>query len=101
MSAFLIVRASVPESDREAFETWYQKEHLPEAKAAFKAISARRGWGDVEPGVHWAMYEFSDLNAARAITESDILKGLIAEFDRVWEGRVTRSREVVGVNQLI
>ena len=51
LSAYLIVRAEVPEAHRQAFDTWYEKEHLPDAIKAFGALSARRGWSDVTPGV--------------------------------------------------
>lgn len=99
MSAYLIVRAEVPEGDRAAFERWYETEHLPDAKKAFQALSARRGWSDVTPGVHIALYEFPDLARAQAVLAGDAIKSLIAEFDRVWQGRVERSREVFGVCQ--
>lgn len=101
MSAYLIVRAEVPEADREAFERWYEAEHLPDAKKAFQAISARRGWSDVTPGVHMALYEFPDLERVRQVIASDAIKDLIAEFDRVWQSRVTRTREVVGISQIL
>lgn len=97
MTAYLIVRAEVSESDRDAFETWYQDEHLPDAKAAFGCLSAKRGWSDVTSGIHIAIYEFKDLQTARSVTTSPEIKALIDEFDRVWQGRVMRTREVVGV----
>lgn len=31
MTAYLIVRAEVPEGDRKRFDQWYQVKHLPEA----------------------------------------------------------------------
>ncbi len=101
MTAYLIVRAEVAEGDREAFDKWYETEHLPDAKKAFNTLSAQRGWSDVTPGIHIALYEFPDLDAARAATGSDDIKALIAEFDRVWQGRVVRTREVIGVKQAI
>lgn len=101
MSAYLIVRAEVPEADREAFERWYEAEHLPDAKQAFQATSARRGWSDVTPGVHIALYEFPDLEQVREVIASDAIKDLIAEFDRVWQSRVTRTREVIGISQVL
>lgn len=101
MTAYLIVRAEVPKADRNAFDRWYEEEHLPEAKAAFKALSARRGWSDVTEGIHVAIYEFSDLAAARKIVASDDIKKLIAEFDHIWQGRVPRSREIIQVDQKI
>jgi hypothetical protein len=99
MTAYLIVRAEVGASDREAFDHWYETEHLPDANAAFKPLSAQRGWSDVTAGVHFALYTFPGLDRAHEIAGSDAIKALIAEFDRVWQGRVTRSREVVEICQ--
>jgi hypothetical protein len=101
MTAYFIVRAEVAEADRAAFDHWYESEHLPDALRDFKALSAKRGWSAVDPGVHLAFYEFSDLAAANAILEGDIIKAFVAEFDRVWEDKVTRTREVVEVVQSI
>lgn len=101
MSAYFIVRAEVGEADREAFDRWYETEHLPDAKQAFGIASAWRGWSDVTPGVHIAFYEFADLAAVRAMTQSDALKRMIAEFDRNWGDRVPRSREVIDICQTV
>lgn len=101
MSAYLIVRAVVPESDRDKFDHWYETEHLPDARRDFKALSAKRGWSSIDPTVHWAMYEFPDVETANAIATSDVIKELVAEFDRVWEDRVKRTREVVGIVQAL
>jgi len=99
MTACLMVRAQVPEGDRDAFDRWYETEHLPDALVAFKATGAYRGWSDETPGVHYAFYEFPDLDAANAIVESDEIKAMISEFDRVWQGRVTRAREIFAIAQ--
>ncbi len=99
MTAYLIVRAEVSESDRDAFDRWYAEEHLPDAKAAFSVEKAFRGWGD--DGVHVAFYRFADLAAARKATGSKAIAELIAEFDRVWQDRVTRTRRVVDVAQVL
>jgi hypothetical protein len=101
MTVYLIVRAEVPTADRAAFETWYQAEHLPDALKAFQAVSARRGWSDVTPGVHIALYEFTSLSAARTVMDSNAIQGLIAEFDRVWQNRVVRTREVIEITQVL
>ncbi len=93
--AILTVRAVVPEDDRDAFEIWYRDEHLRDAAAAFGADKAWRGWSTVDPGIHIAFYEFSDPSTATAILDSVALKRLVAEFDRIWQGRVQRSRDVV------
>ena len=43
--AFFMVRAVVADlADRPAFDTWYEKEHLPDALAAFGVAHAWRCW---------------------------------------------------------
>jgi hypothetical protein len=101
MMAYLMVRAEVPIAERDHFERWYGEEHLPEAVATFRPIRAWRGWSEVEPGVHFAIYEYPDLARVQAVLRSDELKGLIAEFDRVWGTRVTRTRDVFPCAQML
>ena len=101
MTAIFIVRAEVAEADRAAFDRWYETEHLPDAMRAFGTDRARRGWGDTDPGVHYAVYEFPTLDHARRIAANDKspeIKALIAEFERVWPD-VSRTREIIGVSQ--
>ena len=95
MTAFLIVRAEVDPSVRDAFDAWYRDEHLPDAVRSFSALGAWRGWSDVDPKVHMAFYEFETLADVNRVMESDAIRNLIAEFDRKWQGKVTRTREVV------
>ena len=97
MSAYLVVRAVVPEAARRDFDTWYRDEHLPDAVKAFAALRGWRGWSRTDPSVHYAFYEFADVAAAEAIGSSPAIKKLIAEFDARWGTTVTRTREVVAV----
>lgn len=101
MTAYFIVRAEVDPAARDAFDAWYENEHLPDAVAALGAASASRGWSDVEDNVHIAFYAFPDLAAVQRMTASDALKGMIAEFSRLWDGKVTRTRDVVELIQEI
>jgi hypothetical protein len=102
MTALFIVRAQVAdETLRKDFDRWYRDEHLPDAVKAFKARRAWRGWSDVDASVHYAFYEFEDLARARAIPGSAAIKALIAEFDRVWGDKVTRSRDIVEAIQTV
>jgi hypothetical protein len=102
MSACFIVRAQVVDTDvKEAFDRWYQEEHLPDAYKAFNARRAWRGWSKLDANLHYAVYEFDDIAAARAIPGSDALKRLVADFDREWGESVTRSRDVVEAIQTI
>ena len=102
MTAHLLVRAEVPDAaDRERFDRWYGEEHLPQAVAFFNPIRAWRGWSEIDPSVHYAFYEYPDLSRVQEVLQSDELKALIAEFDRVWGTRVTRVREVVTCAQML
>lgn len=102
MTACFIVRAEVPDAEtKDAFDRWYQDVHLPDALEAFKARRAWRGWSEVDANVHYAVYEFDDVAAARAIPGSDALKRLVADFDRTWGDRITRRREIVDAVQTI
>jgi len=100
MSTLLIVRATMIDPDaRDDFDVWYQNEHLPDASKAFGVRHSWRGWSEVELDTHYAFYEFDSLDEAMAISESEAIKALIAEFDRVWGGRVTRTRDIVDTSQ--
>ena len=102
MGAWFMVRAQVVDpSVKDAFDKWYRDEHLPDAMKAFGAKSAWRGWSDLDPSVHLAVYEFDDIAKVRAIPGSTALKGLVAEFDRAWGEKVVRTREAVRVVQRI
>jgi hypothetical protein len=97
--AYLVVRAEVPEADRARFDHWYETDHLPWALRDFNARRAWRCWSRTEPGAHFAFYEFDSVEAAEAIQSSDVIKPLVADFDRVWGDRVPRRRMVLDVAQ--
>jgi hypothetical protein len=100
MSACFIVRAQVVDATiKKDFDRWYQEEHLPDALKEFGAQRAWRGWSDVDPSMHYAVYEFDDAARVRALPGSAALKGLVAEFDRAWGDKVVRSRDIVEVVQ--
>ena len=93
-----MVRAVVADTaDRAAFDDWYRHEHLPDAVKAFSVDAAWRGWSDVDPSIHRAYYRFESLDRASAVLTGPEISTLIAEFDRRWGGRVTRTREVLVV----
>jgi hypothetical protein len=96
--AWLVVRAVVTDSaDRAAFDDWYRREHLPDAMKAFSARAAWRGWSVTDPSVHSAHYQFESLDLLEEVMVGPNIKLLIAEFDRCWNGRVIRTREVLTV----
>jgi len=96
--AWLVVRAVVADPDhRAAFDTWYRQEHLPDAVKAFSANAAWRGWSSTDPSIHCAYYRFGSLEELDAVMAGSAIKGLVAEFDRCWSGRVVRTREVLAI----
>ena len=102
MTACFIVRAQVVDAAvKDGFDRWYRDEHLPDALKAFNARRAWRGWSEMDSSLHYAVYEFDDLAGVRAILGSEALKRLVAEFDRAWGDKVTRSRDIVEVIQAI
>lgn len=100
-TAYLAVRAEVPEADRAAFDHWYETDHLPWALRVFQARRAWRCWSRSDPAVHVAFYEFDSAEAAEAVSRSDAIKPLVEDFDRVWQDRVIRRRAVLDVVQEI
>src|SRR5256885_1060710 len=95
MSTYFIVRATVADpARRAAFDTWYSREHLPDAAKTFNAQKAWRFWSDTDPAVHIAQYRFADRAALDHGTRPEVMKRLVADFDRDWPG-IPRSREIV------
>ena len=91
-----MVRAVVADAaDRPGFDRWYETEHLPDAVARFGARRGWRCWSRIDPSVHYAFYEFADLARAQAVLDSPELRALVAEFDRAWGARVTRTRDII------
>jgi hypothetical protein len=96
--AWLVVRAVVADpADRASFDDWYRREHLPDAVKAFSAPSAWRGWSATDPSVHCAHYRFDSLARLEAVMSGVEIGELIKEFDRRWNGRVIRTREILAV----
>jgi len=97
MPAYFVVRATVADpAKRRAFDEWYQREHLPDAMKAFGAKKAWRFWSLTDPSLHQAMYEFADQAALDRAIGGELLKTLVAEFDRCWP-EVTRTREILAL----
>ena len=97
---YLVVRAEVPDdADRAQFDNWYATDHLPWAVRVFGAERGWRCWSRTDPAVHYAFYEFADVEEARALQASQKPQPLIADFDRVWGDRVSRRREILELAQ--
>ena len=93
--ALFIVRATVADSSkRAAFDTWYSREHLPDAVKSFGAEKAWRYWSLTDPALHHALYQFADEAALDRAMKGPHLSRLVADFNRDWP-EVTRTRELL------
>jgi len=93
--AYFMVRAVVEAPLRQKFDQWYSSHHLPMAWADFKAERAWRFWSTVDPNVHYAVYQFADEAMLKVAMRDEVLKPLIADFDKSWPSGVTRSRDLL------
>jgi hypothetical protein len=92
-AAYFVVRSTVTDpAKREAFDKWYQDEHLPDAARSWGVKKAWRFWSLTDPSLHQATYEFADQAALERSMKGDDLKRLVADFNRDWPD-VTRTRE--------
>jgi len=94
--AYLAVRAEVPEADRARFDHWYETDHLPWALRSFGARRAWRAGARATPRSTSPFTKFDSVAAAEATQQTaEGTKALVADFDRVWAGRVPRRREIL------
>ena len=100
MSAYLIVKSDTSQIDSKDFDYWYENEHLYEAKKKFMAKNAKRGWVQ-NSNFHFAIYEFENIKKAKNAMDSKKLQSLIKKFDKKWDFKVTRTRELVSLTQII
>jgi hypothetical protein len=90
-----VVRATVADpAKRAAFDTWYSREHLPDAVKSFGAEKAWRAWGVSDPCLHQATYQFADKATLDRAINGDDMKRLVADFNRDWPD-ITRTRELL------
>ena len=94
-AAYFVVRATVTDpAKRAAFDTWYSREHMPDAVKSFGAQRAWRYWSLTDPSLHQATYQFPDAAALDRAVNAEDMKRLIADFNHDWPD-VTRTREVL------
>ncbi len=97
--AYFMVRAQVPnEPERAPFDRWYANHHLPLAMDKLGAEKGWRFWSRSDPSVHYALYQFDDMEFLRSRIESADFKLLIADFDGAWP-HVARSRDLMQLMQ--
>ena len=95
--AYFMVRAVVEAPLQQKFDQWYSSHHLPMALAEFKAKKAWRFWSTVDRNVHYAVYQFANEARLKLAMKDEILKPLIADFDKSWPSGVTRARDLLNL----
>jgi hypothetical protein len=95
--AYFMVRAVVSEPLRQKFDQWYSGHHLPMALKDFRAEKAWRFWSTMDAGVHYAVYQFADQARLDAAMKDEVLKPLIADFDKSWPSGVARTRDMLSL----
>ena len=97
--AYFMVRAQVVSpSDRAKFDHWYGTNHLPLAMEKLRAEKGWRFWSRSDPSVHYALYQFNDIETLRSRIESPDFKLLVADLDTAWP-HVARSRDLIELVQ--
>ena len=89
-----IVKANVKPEQEDAFNRWYDEDHMPKALNRFPGVISGRRYKitDGEDGYNYlAIYEFESQGKMTEAMKSDAIKGLIQEFDDTF-GEVTRKR---------
>ena len=92
--AIFIVMAKVKPEQEEAFNRWYDEDHMPKALNRFPGVISGRRYKMLEAGDgynYMALYEFESAGKLKETMKSEALKGLIREFNAAF-GEVTRSR---------
>lgn len=93
MTALLAVTSTVDPAVREAFDHWYETEHIPDAQRLLEGVNRVTRWRSTTTADQVVtVYEFSTAEQVRAALESEAITELIAEFDRLWSGTVLRTR---------
>ena len=92
-----IVMAKVKPEDEEAFNRWYNEEHMPKALERFPGVLSGRRYQVLEGEDEYrflALYEFESYEKMHDAVNSEIIKQLIKEYDEAFgEGnRKRRSR---------
>jgi hypothetical protein len=79
-----VVRATIAKDSEEAFNRWYNEEHVPQVLRYNGAVSGRRyrritGEDKYD---YMAVYEFASEEVLRRFLQSDALKELRSEYDK-------------------
>ena len=89
-----IVMANVKPEQEDAFNRWYDEDHMPKALIRFPGVISGRRHKIIDGGDgynYMAIYEFESEAKLNETMKSDALQGLIQEFNDTF-GEVDRKR---------
>ena len=89
-----IVMAKVKPEQEDAFNRWYDEDHMPKALNRFPGVISGRRYKIMDGGDgynYMALYEFESKEKLNETMKSDALQNLIQEFDAAF-GEVNRKR---------
>ena len=79
-----IVMAKVEPGQEDAFNRWYDEDHMPKALNRFPGVISGRRYRILDGGEgydYMALYEFQSREKLDETMRSDAIKGLIQEYD--------------------
>ena len=82
-----IVMAKVKPEDEEAFNRWYNEEHLPRVIERIPGVESGRRYKILEGEDEYqfmALYEFQDYEAMHKAVRSDTMKQLVKEYNEAF-----------------
>jgi antibiotic biosynthesis monooxygenase (ABM) superfamily enzyme len=89
-----VVRATITKDKEAAFNTWYNREHVPQVLQYNGAVSARRYkkiLGE-DKFQYMAVYEFASEAVFERFRNSDHLKALVKDYDATFGDASERER---------
>ncbi len=93
-TVLFVVKATITKEKEEAFNRWYNEEHVPMLLRFNGAVSARRYKAILgeEKFQYMAVYEMKDEATFQRLMESDHMKTLRAEYDAKFGSASERAR---------
>ncbi len=93
-TVLFVVKATIRKDQEEAFNRWYNEEHVPQVLQWKGLVSARRykALEGEEKYQYMAVYELQDEATWRRLMASDHMKALRAEYDAHFGGVSERAR---------
>lgn len=93
-TALFVVKATIPKEHEDAFNRWYNEEHVPQFLQFKGAVSARRyrAIAGEDRYQYMAVYELVDEAAYERLMKSEHFEKLKAEYDKHFGAVSERAR---------